>query len=248
MQKERKKLKLTPLFQPIFGADRKSAVAWEGLIRGPEASLFENPMTLFATASRSGLLTRIEWESFSLLCRTFVANDPGGKLFLNLYPETLLTDEFSTEKLRKFFSDIGLCSQRIVIEMTEHAIVRNNESLLKRIKSIRELGVAFAIDDFGTGFNNFSRWVELTPEYIKFDQSLILGIHADQHKQVLVEAFFSAARGINTFVVIEGVENQLDADWLDQSLTYFPPFVQGFLYGKPQSLSEANECSTKLSA
>ena len=238
---QKDKIELSARFQPIMGGDRIEPFGWEGLIRGPKGSMVESPLILFAAAGKN--LPAWEWKALTLLCETFKENDPGGKLFLNISPNTLLSEKFSAENLQRYLSNLQLSPHRIVFELTEHAIVKNDDQINECILPLRALGIQFAIDNFGSGFNNFTRWKYLKPNYLKFDHSLTHGIHANMDQQIIVEAFFNAARGINSLVIAEGVEDPLDAEWLESRGTYFFPFVQGYYYGMPQELPASNSIS-----
>lgn len=237
-----KRLELSTLYQPIFTPGGETPFGWEGLIRGPAGSLLESPLALFASASYSGILTAMEQVAFQLLCRTFTESDPHGNLFLNVYPESLLSEEFDVLALKDFLSEIDLTPKRIVLELTEHAIVNNDKNLLSKIEPLRDLGFRFAIDDFGAGFNNFRRWIDLEPEFIKLDRCLVTNIHKSTRRQVILETICAAADVLNTRFVVEGIEEAQEAEWICKNLK--DPYLQGYFFGRPQPLSD--DCIVEL--
>lgn len=46
----------------------------------------------------------------------------------------------------------GADPERVIIEITEGALVENTDANLDRIRAIKSYGVRLALDDFGTGF------------------------------------------------------------------------------------------------
>lgn len=89
-------------------------------------------------------------------------------------------------------------AKNLVFEIVEIDNYLNNKYLKKFVDEFRELGVKFAIDDFGSGFSNFSFILDISPEFIKIDGTLIKDIDTNKHSYELVKSIviFSHALGI----------------------------------------------------
>lgn len=121
--------------------------------------------------------------------------------------------------------------QRLVFEILESDSIANYDILKEFIQKYRALGVRIAIDDFGAGYSNFSHIMEVRPDFLKIDASLVKNIHLDQDAYELVKSIvvFSRTMGMRTiaeYVHCEEVFNLL----LDLGIDEY----QGYYFGPPQ--------------
>lgn len=125
---------------------------------------------------------------------------------------------------------------RLVIELTEHAAVESYDALRRALAPLRARGLRLAIDDVGAGHATFRHVLDLAPELIKLDMSLIRGIEGDSARRALAEALTLYGRRIGCEVVAEGVETEAELAALREiGVTR----VQGFLTGRPVPIAEA---------
>ncbi|MEN4054026.1 EAL domain-containing protein [Sulfurimonas sp. NWX79] len=116
---------------------------------------------------------------------------------------TLFIEEI--ENYIKQSSDIG---SLIVMEITESQSMENFDEIRLFIQRFRKYGVKFAIDDFGSGFSNFENILEIAPDYIKLDGSLVKNVDKDMKSRILVEAIVSFSHKLNIKVIAEFVHSQ----------------------------------------
>lgn len=90
--------------------------------------------------------------------------------------------------------------ERVTFELLESENVDDFDKVMRFFKEIRRYGVKIAIDDFGSGFSNFSYIINLHPDFIKIDGSLIRELDTDKNAQIVVETIvdFSKKLGIKT--------------------------------------------------
>ncbi len=123
--------------------------------------------------------------------------------------------------------DIG---KRCVFEIVESENIESYDDVKNFIARFRRYGVKIAIDDFGTGFSNFEYILEIEPEYLKIDGSLIKNIDIDERSHTLTQAIveFSHKLGITViaeFVHSEKIYEMLKALNVDE--------YQGFYFSEP---------------
>lgn len=124
---------------------------------------------------------------------------------------------------------------RLVVEVTEHAKIRDYRALRQAMDRLRRKGVRLAIDDAGSGYASFQHILELNVDVIKLDLSLIRDIHASTKKRALAGALIAYARQMDIMVVAEGVECQQEFETLrDLEVDK----IQGFYIGKPVPFGE----------
>jgi len=96
---------------------------------------------------------------------------------------------------------------RVTFELLESEKVTDFKKVLRFFNEVRRYGGKIAIDDFGSGFSNFSYMIEMDPDYIKIDGSLIRNIDKDKNAQIIVETIVSFARKLNIKTIAEYVHS-----------------------------------------
>ena len=128
-------------------------------------------------------------------------------LTLNLRAEDL----YDTELPSLFSNALSLWKLNpkcIILEVTEHGILEDNEQTNSVINTLHELGFKFALDDFGTGFSSLTRLRTLPIDLIKIDQSFIKNIHHSKEDYEIVQSIALLADSLGKEVLAEGVEDK----------------------------------------
>jgi len=124
-------------------------------------------------------------------------------------------------------------AKRIIFELLEDESIQNLELVKEFINEVKKYGVKIAIDDFGSGYSNFSRLLELQPDILKIDGSLIKHIETDEFSKSIVKSIVIFAKENNIETVAEFVENENIANIItDLGIDY----SQGYFYAKPNPL------------
>lgn len=111
-------------------------------------------------------------------------------------------------KIEEYFITHSGVGQRAVFEITETESIENYDDVKSFIKRFREYGVKIAIDDFGTGFSNFEYILEIEPDYLKIDGSLVKDIDTNSRSYTLVEAIVQFSHRLGIKVIAEFVHSQ----------------------------------------
>jgi EAL domain-containing protein (putative c-di-GMP-specific phosphodiesterase class I) len=128
--------------------------------------------------------------------------------------------------------------QRLKLEITESAVMRDFEVTLGLLNRLRTLGVGLSLDDFGTGYSSLSLLKRLPIDTLKVDRSFVSSMGADAAGVRMVEAILQLARLFRLKVVAEGIERNEEADLL-RALSC--EYGQGWLFGKPLSVEACLE-------
>ena len=211
-------------FQPIVHVADQRPFAWEALVR-PRDETLSNPKALLEAAER---LDRI--AMLGRVIRGHVARDvpsfPQHELvFVNVHPR-----ELEDEALFAAQEPLSRHARRVVLEVTERAHLDDVPRLGERVARLRDLGYRIALDDLGAGYAGLSSLMNLSPEFVKLDMSLIRDIDRHQIKRTLVESMIKACRDLGIRVVCEGVETAAERDVL-QSIG--GDLMQGYFFGRP---------------
>lgn len=189
---------LQVVFQPIVSlAARPELIGVEALARFP--TLGEAPDAVFADAARLGLGVELELRAIEEALRQLPQLPADVYLSVNASPETLRTVEF-LQAARSVASD------RLVVEITEHAAVTVDAELEHAVEDLTDSGVRLAIDDVGTGFSGLSQILSLNPDILKVDIALVRDVETSPNRQAMIAALVAFAARTETAIVAEGIE------------------------------------------
>jgi len=174
------------VFQPVVELASGRIVGYEALARFA-GSGHRSPDVWFAQAHGCGLGAELEAAAIR------AALEPAGRpadthLAINLSPSAL-----SSEPVRRA---LGGDLRGIVIEITEHEFVPDDDALAKSVANLRERGARIAIDDAGAGHAGLKQLMRVRPDIVKLDRALISDIHEDPARVALVESFVRFARDV----------------------------------------------------
>ena len=124
--------------------------------------------------------------------------------------------------LEEFAADAG----RIVIEVTETALMADVESNLRVLRRLADLGLGLAVDDFGTGYSSLAQLTRMPVNVLKIDRAFVDGIEKAAESRAVVHAVIGLGRALGLKMVAEGVETRaqlaaLDADGCDLAQGYY---------------------------
>jgi diguanylate cyclase (GGDEF)-like protein len=213
---------ITPVFQPVVSLGTGRIVGYEALARFPGTSE-RSPDVWFAQAHGCGLGPELEATAIRAalepLRRPFDAH-----LAVNVSPSALTSDVVG-EALRGNLAGL-------VIEITEHEFIPDDDSLAAAILDLRSRGARIAIDDAGAGHAGLKQLMRVRPDIVKLDRALVTDIHRDVARMALVESFVRFARDVGATVCAEGIESldelavlaDLDVQW-----------GQGYVLARPEA-------------
>ncbi len=213
------------VFQPIVDLGTRETVGYEALSRGPAGSRLERPDLLFAAARRYGLLRELDSLCRSTALRAARASGIGRyPLFVNCEPEALAAWQPSDTD--------GLDDCRLVVEVTERALLDRPAELLRTIAHAREMGWRIALDDVGADPASLALMPLIRPDVIKLDLRLVQS-HASAEIALIANAVSAEAERSGAVVLAEGLETERHAR-VARSLG--ATLGQGWLLGRPAAL------------
>lgn len=220
-------------FQEIRDLRDGVVVGYEALLRLPPDAGFEGPLNAFRVAAAAGRLSDLEIAA--LEAHLAAARDlPPGRLFLNLSALSFRDERLAPEELTRLVRSAGFAPERVVLELTELVRLPDPEGFVDVVRPLRAEGFSLAVDDFGAGFSNLPLLVELGPDFVKLDASLVTGAGTHPRKRVVLEALAQLGRRLNGTLVAEGLETEEDVRAAREAGV---PLGQGFVYGRPRAAS-----------
>lgn len=123
----------------------------------------------------------------------------------------------------------------IELEITESILMKTFEDNVRRLKSIKKLGISVALDDFGTGYSSLNYLTKLPIDVLKIDRSFVVDMVTDKKSKCVVKNIIKLSHELGINVVAEGVEEVEQVDYLKDILC---DVVQGYYYSKPEKFDD----------
>jgi EAL domain-containing protein (putative c-di-GMP-specific phosphodiesterase class I) len=213
---------LQMVYQPIVDLATGTVVGTEALARFSGEPV-RGPDEWFEEAHAVARGTELELLAIECAVADIGKLAAGTYLSLNVSPHTILSGRLEAS-LRDAPPD------RLVLEITEHAPIEEYARVVSALEQLRQAGLKLAIDDTGAGYASLRHILQLRPDIIKLDQSLIRDIDLDPGRRSLTLSLITFANETGSKIVAEGVETERELAVL-RSLGV--PTAQGYLLGRP---------------
>lgn len=226
--------RLLLVLQPIVAAASGAVALYEGLLRlRRRDGTLSTAAEFVEEAETLGLARRIDRRALELGLGLIEAH-PGLRLALNVSGLTAGDkDWIATLKART--AGRPELARRLVVEITETAMVHDLEAVRAFVEALHGLGCQVAIDDFGAGYTSFRHLRTLGVDMLKIDGAFVGGLPGGRADRVLVKTMIEMAAALGLETVAEWVTDADAAAFLKEAgVTY----LQGFLYGAPAPVEE----------
>jgi diguanylate cyclase (GGDEF)-like protein/PAS domain S-box-containing protein len=223
-------------YQPIVDIQTGRVQGVEALVRWqhPERGLIQ-PSDFIPLAEETGLIVPLGRWVLGEACRAAMQlGEIGGVkpyMSVNLSPRQLQQPEL-VDEVKALVLGSGLAPERLVLEITESAMMRDTDLMIERLRSLRETGIRIAIDDFGTGYSSLNYLRHLPVDIVKIDQAFVGGIVAESAQRAVVATIIDLCHVLGLQQVAEGVET---ADQHAVLRDLGCNFGQGYLWSRPLS-------------
>ncbi len=195
------------------------------------------PLEFVSLAEQSGLIGALTecvlHRALELLCEWY-RDGLELTLAVNLSAQNLI-DPAQGGRLTALLDRYPGPAERLTLEITETALMRQPEIARQVLASCHELGVRVSIDDFGTGYSSLAYLKELAVDELKIDTSFVADLLENEHSAVLVRNIIQLGHDLDLEVVAEGVETPAVAARLRELGC---DLAQGFCIATPMPAAE----------
>ena len=132
---------------------------------------------------------------------------PDMQLGVNISPKQF-HDPGLISSLEHSLKSYDINPEMITLEVTENLLIDDFESVVDKMKKIRNMGTKFSIDDFGSGYSSMIYLKRLPLDGLKIDREFISNLNTDKDTLGLVEAIMMVSRHYGLDVIAEGVEKR----------------------------------------
>ncbi|MFD0917292.1 putative bifunctional diguanylate cyclase/phosphodiesterase [Pseudahrensia aquimaris] len=222
---------LESAFQVLVDVETGFPKSAEALARWTHPELGPvSPAEFIPLAEQTGAIRDLTIWQLENACRC-CAEWPGDiSVSVNLSAKDFSSDTI-IGSIEKALQQAALDPSRLIIEITETAMLELRTDVLAAITEIRSRGVRVALDDFGTGYSSLSYLHKIPFDILKIDRSFVEAVESDPRQLQVLSGITQLARLLEKSVVIEGIETQEMMDLLSERVDF--DLAQGYLFGRP---------------
>jgi len=225
-------------FQPRVDTGSGALLSMEALLRWEHPQLgMIRPDEFIPLAESSGLIVPIGAIVIDQACAQLAAWRDAGlgaalvPVSINVSPKQFLRGGVQRE-LAAALARHGVAPSLLEVEITESAMMGDQDEILAELAAIRALGIKLHVDDFGTGYSSLSQLQRMKMDVLKVDRSFTAELGRSREGQVFFQAIVSMAHALGMAVVAEGVETH-------EQLAILRALgcneVQGYLVARPMA-------------
>lgn len=218
------------VYQPIKSLGSGEIFGYEALTRCPQPCRFDGPLALFGFAEKEGYAFALDRLAREKAIHGSPALSETQKIFINVTNGIMNDPQFVSGQTVRWLRERGMNPNQVVLELTERSSIDDFGAAKKILNHYRSQGYQIAIDDAGAGYSSLQAIVELSPDYIKVDKSLVRHADGDEMKKQMLLTFVGFAKRMNIRTVAEGIEREEELRLVREIGV---DYGQGYLLGRP---------------
>jgi diguanylate cyclase (GGDEF)-like protein/PAS domain S-box-containing protein len=231
-------------YQPIIDFENKITGGFELLMRWESDDGMVSPADFIPASEDLGLIIPMTWRAIEKGIEDLVSWHKMGAtpyLSINLSAKHI-EQAFDVERLLNLMSVFDLPVEALRFEITESALMRNQEQSLKSLNALNEAGFILSLDDFGTGYSSLKYLREFPIQYIKIDQSFVSDIGLKKSAESIIVATLMMAEGLDMQCIAEGIETIQQIEFFTHNKCNL---LQGYIFSKPVPFAQTQSLLTQ---
>jgi diguanylate cyclase (GGDEF)-like protein len=220
-------------FQPVYALADGRLTGFECLVRWERDGTPVSPATFVGLAEDTGLIgilgSIVLTKAGEFLHGLAAAGVDDLTVSVNISPHQL-GDPVLLDGVAAIIEQTGMSADRLMLEITESALLGASEASLEHLGALQALGVGIALDDFGTGYSSLSTLRTFPLDALKIDRAFVTGLTTDNGDRTIVSAIAAMGHALGMTIIAEGAETQ---DQLQAVRDLGCDRVQGFVLGRP---------------
>ncbi len=222
--------------QPKFSLEDNHIVGAEALVRWlrPEHGI-QRPDEFIPIFEDNGFVIELDFYVLERVCQKLRHDLDSGlsplPISVNFSRLHLNAEDFSG-RIRKCLDTYGISPDLIEIEITESALIGNEDYLVEMMNTLHDIGLSIAMDDFGSGYSTLNLLKKLPVDILKIDKAFLTDNGSDRERLIIANVV-NMAKSLNIRVVSEGVETAEQAEFLRRINC---DIAQGYHYAKPMDI------------
>lgn len=211
----------------------EALLRWNHLVHGPMS-----PTKFIPIAEDVGLIAQIGEWALRTACMELAKWPESVRVAVNVSPLQFANPGLPAV-VTQALANAQVSPDRLELEITESVFLNEDEGVEKMFSALKRIGVRLVLDDFGTGYSSLGYLKRAPFNKIKIDQSFVRGAtQAGSPNGAIISSIVSLAEALDMETTAEGVET---FDELDLVRHLGCSHVQGFIYDKPLTFTQASE-------
>jgi EAL domain-containing protein (putative c-di-GMP-specific phosphodiesterase class I) len=236
---------IVPCFQPVVDLRTARLIGFEALTRWRHPTLgLILPKNFIQVTEELGIIGILTRQILRKAFRSAASLPAELTLAVNVSPIQLRFRSLPMQ-IREAADQAGLALDRLIIEITESAILDNEELANAIARELKEMGCQLALDDFGTGYASLRHLLALPFDQLKVDRSFVQEVTHRPDSRKIVAAVVGMGKNLGMATLAEGVETREQQDTL---IELGCGQGQGWLYGRPMAAEQIPEMLATASA
>lgn len=200
-----------PWFQPQVSVATGEVTGVEALARWTHSDLgLLPPAEFLPVVECAGLSERLTGHMLAQSLAAVAAWDREGlhvpSVSINFTADDLRNPHLA-EHLKWELDRAGLTPDRLTVEVLETVIATTrNDTIIRNLWAVAELGCGIDLDDFGTGHASIGNIRRFSVQRVKIDRSFVSRLDSDPDQRNVVAAIILMAERLNLETLAEGVE------------------------------------------
>jgi diguanylate cyclase (GGDEF)-like protein len=228
-------------YQPKVSLETGRITSVEALIRwnDPETG-FVLPGVFIPIAEETGLIVPLGDFVLQTACRQIADWSARGirlPISVNLSNEQFRAGDLA-EKVQAVLAECGADASLLELEITESALMHDENAVVADLERLRALGIRVSIDDFGTGYSSFAYLRRLPVDALKIDRSFVMEIADNPEDAALAASIVTMGKALKLLTIAEGVETVAQRDLLRD---WGCDEMQGFLFSRAVPAEDLEE-------
>lgn len=221
-------------YQPIVSMETGALRGVEALLRYRDSiSGVMFPSAFVDIAEESGLILTLGTWALEEACRQAAAwrSEFQSKInvTVNLSPRQAVRPRL-LETVMNALGTSGLEPSGLCLELTESVLMEATDTTVRTLEALRNGGISLGIDDFGTGYTSVTYLRRFPVDFLKIDQSFVVGLPNRRDDAAIVRAIIGLSKGMGLTTIAEGVETEEQRQFLREAGC---EEAQGYYFGRP---------------
>ncbi len=217
-------------YQPKVCLETGELAGAEALIRWIRHNgQYRYPDEFIPLFESNGFIRKVDLFVLEEVCSFLQRNPQIPKISVNFSGFSILNDQVVSQ-IQDITHQYGILPSRLEIEITESAVVRNFEPIIKQTSKLKKLGFPISMDDFGAGISSLNRLKDLDFDVLKIDKGFLGTTQLNERSIAIIQHIISMARELGIATVAEGVES-CEQEALLRTLGC--DMAQGYYYARP---------------
>lgn len=226
------------IFQPIVhcratreaSSEPDSIFGYECLMRANLNGTTISPLDMLEMARAAGLIFQLDLQARRSSIAAAAQHGIKQKIFINFTPSSIYNPISCLDSTVRLVDELQIPHDQVVFEIIESERLPDMPLTKRIVNFYRDNGFGVALDDVGSGFSTLSLLIDLKPDYVKVDRSLMRRVDQEPDRALIARKLLEVTQELKIVTIVEGIETEDELHWAHE---HGAELAQGFLFAPP---------------